>query len=160
MALRVCTGAYRTSPVDSLYVDSGIPPLFIRREELGLRCLSRVMASNKNPNFKFVREPSDRAPTRPKLPKPLEVRIENSAREVGLIPPCVEENCQPKFPPWCRPSLNICSVLGKKYDLMAIELKKQFLEHVGCHNDAISIFTDGSKTAAPHILIRCRRWGA
>ena len=28
-ALRICTGAYRTSPVGSLYVDSGFPPLFI-----------------------------------------------------------------------------------------------------------------------------------
>ena len=31
MALRICTGAFRTSPVDSIYVDAGIPPLFIRR---------------------------------------------------------------------------------------------------------------------------------
>ena len=36
-ALGICTGAYRTSPVESLYIDSGFPPLSIRREELGLR---------------------------------------------------------------------------------------------------------------------------
>ena len=29
MGLRIFTGAYRTSPVDSLYVDYGIPPLSI-----------------------------------------------------------------------------------------------------------------------------------
>ena len=145
MALRICTGAYRTSPIDSLYVDSGIPPLFLRRQELGLRCLSKILTSKSNPNFKFVREPVDRAPTRPTLSKPLEVRLADGAREVGLIPPCVEEVCQTKYPPWCRPLIAVCPVLGAKMSCSATELKIKFLEHLSVHSDAISVFTDGSK---------------
>ena len=34
MGLRICTGAYRTSPLAILYADSGMPPLSVRREEL------------------------------------------------------------------------------------------------------------------------------
>ena len=69
----IYTGAYKTSPVDSLYVDSGMAPLFIHREELGLRCLSRVRTSHHNPNYKFVKNPVDQAINKPKLPKSLEV---------------------------------------------------------------------------------------
>ena len=43
MALQICIGAYTTSPVVSLYVDSNFPPLSIRQEELGLRYMSRVL---------------------------------------------------------------------------------------------------------------------
>ena len=48
MGLRICTGAYRTSPVDSIYVDSGMPPLSIRREELSLRFLAKSLTSKNN----------------------------------------------------------------------------------------------------------------
>ena len=87
MALRICTGAFRTSPAKSLYVDAGIPPLFIRREELGLRYLSKVLSSSSNPNFKYVKQPLDRAPRKPKLPKPIEVRLMDS--RIGLLPNAV-----------------------------------------------------------------------
>ena len=146
MGLRICTGAYKTSPVDSLYVDSGMAPLFIRREELGLRYLSRVLTSTQNPNYKFVKKPVDRAVNRSKLPKSLEVRLEKSAREVGLLPPQVMEIRPPKFPPWCRPPVNICTV---QYDKQSPsqQLQAEFCHHQNQHKTQISIFTDGSKSA-------------
>ena len=55
MALRICIGACRTSPVESLYVDAGIPHLFICREVLGLRYMSRILTSKLDPNFKYIR---------------------------------------------------------------------------------------------------------
>ena len=82
LAIRICTGAYRTSPVDSLYVESGIRPLSLRREELGLRYMARILTSKLNPNYKYVERPIDRAMNRPRLPRPLEVRLEDGAREV------------------------------------------------------------------------------
>ena len=108
MAICICTGAYRTSPIDSLYVDSGIPPLSIRREELGLRYMAKTLALKENPNFNYLRQPIDRSPTRPRLPKPLEVRLENSAREVGLLPACIKQILTPKHPAWCRPTIRVC----------------------------------------------------
>ena len=146
-ALRICTGAYRTSPVESLYVDSGIPPLFIRREELGLRYLSRVLTSKLNPNYKYVKQPTDRAPTRHRLPKPLEVRLANSAREVGLLPPAVAEVSPPKYPPWVRPSISICPVKYSKRTCSDAQLKAGFLEHASDHKHTVSIYTDGSKSS-------------
>ena len=40
-AIRICTGAYRSSPVDSLYAESGEPPLQIRRQQLLLQYYAR-----------------------------------------------------------------------------------------------------------------------
>ena len=143
MALRICTGAYRTSPIESLYVDSGIPPLFIRREELGLRYMSRVLTSKLNPNYKYVKQPNDRAPNRPRLPKPLEVRLADSARQIELLPPTVAEICPPKFPPWVRPNISVCPVRNGKKACSDTQLKSNFLEHA----DTEVIYTDGSKSS-------------
>ena len=144
MALRICTGAYRTSPVESLYVDSGFPPLYIRREELGLRYLSRVLTSKSNPNYKFVKQPNDRAPSRSRLPKPLEVRLADSASHIGLLPPSVAEVCPPKYPPWVRPNIEICHDRGDKKNKSDAELKASFLDHVPKHGNSLAIYTDGS----------------
>ena len=122
MALRICTGAFKTSPVESLYVDSGFPPLAIRREEQGLRYISRALTLHSNPNYKFIKNPIDRAPTKPTLPKPLEVRLDNSAREVGLIPPLVMEITPSKFPPWCRPPIYKCKIRDSKKNSSSIQL--------------------------------------
>ena len=75
LGLRICTGAFRTSPVESIYVDSGLPPLSIRREELSLRYIAKTLALKNNPNYKYVKNPIDRAVNRTCLQKPLEVRL-------------------------------------------------------------------------------------
>ena len=145
MGLCICTEAYKTFPVDSLYVDLGMAPLFIRREELGLWYLSRVLTSHHNPNYKFVKNPVDRAINKPKLPKPLEVRLQVSSREVGLLPPQIVEIQPPKFPPWCRPPVDICNI---QYDKSCSiqQLQAEFSEHQNQHTTQISIYTDGSKS--------------
>ena len=128
-----------------MYVDSGIAPLFIRREELGLRYMSRVLTSKLNPNFKYVSQPIDRAPTRSRLPKPLEVRLESAASRVGLLPSAVAEVSPSKFPPWNRPSLEICSVRDSRKISSDEQLRASFLDHASDHAGSYHIYTDGSK---------------
>ena len=74
-----------------------------------MRYLTRVLTSKLNPNYKYVRQPVDRAPNKPKLPKPLEVRLAVSAGEVGLLSPAEAEISTPKYPPWIRHHINIMS---------------------------------------------------
>ena len=145
MGLRICTGAYKTSPVESLYVVSGMPALAIRREELGLRYISKIMTSKNNPNYKYIARPVDRSRRHPKLPKPLEVRLEDSSRVAGLSDQSVSEITVSKLPPWCRPSIKICPIKSEKKSSTPRELKLKFLEHLGDHSHETSIFTDGSK---------------
>jgi hypothetical protein len=41
-AIRICTGAYGTSPSISLHADSGEPPLYLRRAQLTLQMIARL----------------------------------------------------------------------------------------------------------------------
>ena len=47
--LRLALGAYKTSPVESLYVEAGEPSLNLRRKKLGLQFASRISSNSKNP---------------------------------------------------------------------------------------------------------------
>ena len=145
MGLRICTGAYRTSPVASLYVDSGLPPLSIRREELSIRYLARCLTSKSNPNYKYVKEPYDRAANKPRLPKPLEVRYVKESRELGLSSATVSEIKYPQTPPWCKAPSSVCTVAGGKKEKPDEVIKKEFLEHASRHKGQ-TIYTDGAKT--------------
>ena len=133
--------------MDSLYVESGIKPLGLRREQLGLRYMARILTSKQNPNFKYVERPTDRAVNRPLLPRPLEVRLETAAREVGLIPSIISEICPPKFPPWRCPPVSICPFRESKKTSSNDVLRSSFLAHASEHGSAVRIFTDGSRSS-------------
>ena len=146
LGLRICTGAYRTSPVDSLYVDSGIPPLSIRRQELGLRYLTKIKALTDNPNYKYVSQPINRSTNKPRMPKPLEVRQEIDMRDIDIPSEKVAKIETGKMPPWCRPSNEICLPKIRKKSKSDYEIKSEFLEHASVHNNSIPLYTDASKS--------------
>ena len=47
--LRLALGAFRTSPVESLYAESNEPSLYTRREKLSLQYTTKLAANPKNP---------------------------------------------------------------------------------------------------------------
>ena len=47
-AMRICSGAFRSSPIESLSVETYQPPLDLRRTELGLRYLFKKQANSSN----------------------------------------------------------------------------------------------------------------
>ncbi|GBN98431.1 hypothetical protein AVEN_242027-1 [Araneus ventricosus] len=52
-ALRLCSGAFRTSPTSSLYVDCYEPPLEIRRQILSLHYYLRISSNTRHPCHGF-----------------------------------------------------------------------------------------------------------
>ena len=56
--LRLCLGAFRTSPVESLYVDAHEPCLGARRAKLSLQYASKIKSLNKHPMKLFDARPS------------------------------------------------------------------------------------------------------
>ena len=123
-----------------------MPPLALRREELGLRYITKTLTSKENPNFKFVRNPNDIFANRPRIPKPLEVRLEGASRDIGLSISTVATLGVAKYPPWCKPKVDICICTGGKLRADSSVLRAQFLEHSSHHRAAISVYTDGSKS--------------
>jgi hypothetical protein len=55
--LRLCTGAYQTSPVASLYVEANEPPLDLRRIKLLLQYIVKLKTNPGNPAFDCVFNP-------------------------------------------------------------------------------------------------------
>ena len=55
--LRLALGAFRTSPVESLYAELNEPSLYTRREKILLQYTTKVAANPKNPAHNFVFNP-------------------------------------------------------------------------------------------------------
>ena len=55
--LRLALGAFRTSPVESLYVEANEPSLYLRREKLALQYAIRLAANPSNPTYKVTFPP-------------------------------------------------------------------------------------------------------
>ena len=55
--LRFSLGAFRSSPVESLYVETQEPPLEIRREKLALQYILKLKANPGNPHYDVVFNP-------------------------------------------------------------------------------------------------------
>ena len=55
--LRLALGAFRASPVESLYVEAEEPSIYLRREKLALQYAIRLAANPSNPTFKVTFAP-------------------------------------------------------------------------------------------------------
>ena len=55
--LRLSLGAFRSSPVESLYVEAHEPPLEIRKNKLALQYVLKLKANPKNPAYDVVFNP-------------------------------------------------------------------------------------------------------
>ena len=52
--IRLSLGAFRTSPVESLYVEANEPSLEIRRIKLGMQYATKLKAYPSNPAYDFI----------------------------------------------------------------------------------------------------------
>ena len=55
--LRLALGAFRTSPIQSLYTESNEPSVFVRREKLSLQYTTKLAANPRNPAYNCVFNP-------------------------------------------------------------------------------------------------------
>ena len=146
--LRICLGAFRTSPVLSLYAEAYEPCLSDRRSMLMLQLAARMR-----------RLPTDRASIRlldsrldpvyasfPGKTKSFRLAVRLLADKVGLIFPNIPLLNAPLTPPWGIRKPNICFAMSvhSKAQCLDEQLRQMFLGHG--HEESISIFTDGSKS--------------
>ena len=55
--LKICLGAFRTSPVESLHVEANEPSLYLRRAKLALQYALKLKSNPSNPTYKCVFHP-------------------------------------------------------------------------------------------------------
>ncbi|KAI5721707.1 hypothetical protein M8J77_024546 [Diaphorina citri] len=146
-AIRLITGAFRTSPIVSILAESGIPPLSIRRSVLTLNYVCNVCRNPNNPAYTLLFHPSLGADiSNPRYPKPLRTRVSEMDRYCELRPSSVAKLCTDD-PPWLLrvPTVKYLTTTTKR-NMINEEAIQHFREFRGQHTSHRFCFTDGSKT--------------
>ena len=164
--LRLALGAFRSSPAESLYAESGIPSLSRRRALLSLRFYARSLRF-PSPALRVPSSLSTVFLSRPHLPSPLLYRMQSLLSHSPFPAFRPLPFCVPSTPPWLTPPLLVCSSVFPdlpKSDTPPSLLRSCFLDHFPLHSDSVCVFTDGSKTPVgsgfavlfPGSRLRCR----
>jgi len=101
-ALRLCLGAYRTSPSSSLCVLGNEPPFYIRRRKLSIQYCLKLSLSPQNPthNTVFNCKFKDLFEGKPNQIPPLSTRVQPDLRTVGFVKRNASIYSIPATPPW------------------------------------------------------------
>ena len=147
--LRLCLGAFRTSPVQSLYVEANEPPLDMRRTRLSLQYGVKLMSNEVNPAYSAVFQ-SDIVATykaKERAIKPLGLRIERHLDGVGFHTHVIAPYTVMKTPPLKLIVPTVCFDLCKykKSDTDPTLYRLHYSELLESFTDYTHIFTDGSK---------------
>ena len=149
LGLRLALGAFRSSPVESLYAESGLPSLSRRRALLSLRCYARSLQFPSS----ALRVPPSLSPvfsSHPRLPLPISLRMHAllslpSSPSLSPLPFAVS-----RFPPWLAPPLSLCSGVfppSQKATVPPSVFRSHFSAHLPTHSNCVHIYTDGSKSS-------------
>jgi len=148
-ALRLCVGAYRTSPASSLRVEANEPPLYFRRKKLSLQYCLKLSCNYNNPAYATVFNSKfhsvfERKPTQ--LP-PLAIRVSADLQAVGCKKSDFITSSTPTTPPWLltRPAVSFTLHCSDKISTPPEIFKHRFYELCHEFKNYYRIFTDDSK---------------
>ncbi|CAG9831558.1 unnamed protein product [Diabrotica balteata] len=100
-ALRIVLGAYRTTPIESLYCEAAEPSLYHRRMYLKLTYAIKLNANPNNHTFKYdhLNRLSTFFSNKPRLHKPFHHRIKMDLSSLNItLPPCFPVSFEPAAP--------------------------------------------------------------
>ena len=147
--LRLALGAFRTSPVESLYAESNEPSLYIRREKLSLQYVTKLAANPRNSAYDPVFNPKYERfyNNKPTAIKPLGLRIQPLLEEANINIKNVQHFSFPSKEPWTLnpPKIILDLHKNKKTEVESHIFKNEFLEIKSNYKHYLSIYTDGSK---------------
>ena len=151
--LRLALGAFRTSPVESLYVEAEEPSLYLRREKLALQHAIRLAANPSNPTFKVTFPPHisqeiiDLYDNKPNAIRSFGLRIAPLLTSANINKEQIETHSVSEIPSWCirKPTIDLSLHSEKKSESNPHLLKQNFHELQSYYSDHEHIYTDGSK---------------
>ncbi|RUS68574.1 hypothetical protein EGW08_023664, partial [Elysia chlorotica] len=145
--LRIALGAFRTSPVQSLYAGSGEPSLEHRRLKLSLNYAAKLNSIPENPGFESLSDSSpieffETKKSGPSLGARLQNHLEKLKQNENIDNVKVR-----KPPPWEQYNVKFDASLTEfeKGTTSAPVLQKEFLNLKEQYNEYYEIYTDGSK---------------
>ena len=147
--LRIATGAFRTSPVNSLYAEANEPSLYLRRKKLSLQYAIKLKSNPTNPAYQYVFTPMYKQlfNKHPRIIPPFGIRIAPDIQSTDIDLEGICENKVSEIPPWeiqnptvlldlttIKKGWNVEHVFLEKYDA----IRNQYADYS-------FIYTDGSK---------------
>ena len=148
-ALRLCTGAFRSSPVVSILAESGEPSLELRRAQLTYQYTVRLLQLPGSPCWTSVNLPELRNEEIFPYYFPSSIDYQALTTDIGLRHLQVLPARFEAIPVWCIPAYWFCPHTGypKKNEANTVSMRWIFQEHIAeKHQGAVHVFTDGSKT--------------
>ncbi|GBN71728.1 hypothetical protein AVEN_270928-1 [Araneus ventricosus] len=150
-ALRLCSGAFRRSPVKSLYVECYEPALELKRQMLSLHYYFKIQSNANHPFHDFKLRPFllRLQDARKSFIPVFFTRVHVFLSDLNLLYLHVTPQPKTNFPPWGIPVVQFLNPFQTfiKSDTADIIYQQIFIEHRQEYNDFIAIYTDGSKSA-------------
>lgn len=149
-ALRIVSGAYRTSPVASLHCLCQEMPLQLRRNQLTMTYAIGILRNLNHPNYSLVDHekyhPTFQNVSFQKLP--LYARLDRIMLLNSIPRTKLSAQAPATFFPWQSPTLNILDTLSlfKKSETHPEIIRNSFRAIIGKYPDYEAVFTDASKT--------------
>ena len=147
--LRLCLGAFRTSPATSLCVEADEQPLALRREKLALQYAVKIASTPENPVYNSIFEPNhaNLFQQKPNVIKPIGHRIQDALSTLELNPNQVAKFQYPRTAQWTltTPKVNLSISNNKKADTSPEVYMSEFREIKAKLQGYEPIYTDGSR---------------
>ena len=149
--IRLATGAFKSSPVESMLVDAGEIPLELHYQQVMIRSWCRFMRLPDSLTSTTIKNESyfSLYAIKIKSPHPFAYRVKVIKQQLNMPSNEITPVRCSVTPPWKLPAVEYCKYLSNaKKDLLDIRIRLTFLEHMFQHKDAVPVFTDGSKSHA------------
>ena len=148
-ALRIITGAFRTSPTSSLMVDADEMPLSLRRRFLSMKYAIKIRQFPGHPAYAklFSETLQHRAGTLPASARHPGLRVCEWLSEADIDLNLIETYHPPSVEPWALPEFKTDTrLLEITKDLPPDAIQQVFLQHLhDFYPDHVVFYTDGSK---------------
>jgi len=148
-ALRLCLGAFRTSPASSMCVQANELPLYIRRRMLSIQYSLRLGLSPSNPAYNTVFSPKFKASfsSKPNQIPTLGIRIALELEHISFKRNTVSRLSVPATPPWLlkHPVIDLSVHFSDKAVTPPEVIKFRFYELCDRFKNFYHIYADGSK---------------
>ena len=148
-SLRLALGAFRTSPIDSLYAKAHKVPLQIRSEKLALQYYTKLKSPPSNPEYDctFETKYGQYFDQKEKSIRPFGLCMEPILKESTIPLNNIHKSILPQIPPWIikNPKVNLQLNQLHKTKTHPFTYQKKHQNILQQHPDYLCIYTDGSK---------------
>ena len=142
--LRICLGAFRTSPMQSLYVEANESPLYLRFDKLCIQYALKLRSNPDNPAYDVVFNPQyyDLYDKKPSAIRSFGHRVEEDLSAVCPQLDLIQTVSLPDDPPWTiqKPHIDLFLTHQKKHLGNDCMFQSLFAELKSCYSDHRAIY--------------------